>query len=272
MAMQVGDRVRRRTSSEAGVVVRLSGELCEVALPSGRVLVHQDELEPLPSDPAALLAAGELGRGLPFALRLQALYLQHAYRYDPLSGLSNARIEPTLHQVYIAHLLTQKLQPRMILADEVGLGKTIEAGLVIKELRARGLIERVLVVVPASLQLQWQQELRSKFNEQFEIVDGSAVKFLGKDGSNPWTKRPNVICSTQFARNASRAEKIIEADWDLVAPSFRPARTGFNTGRMGAWRQCCPSTSPTAGISARERIGCRPRRRRIILIEGAEQA
>jgi len=198
------------------VVVRLSGDLCEVAFPSGRVLVDQDELEPLPTDPAGVLAVGELGRGLPYALRLQALYLQHAYRYDPLSGLSNARIEPTLHQVYIAHLLTQKLQPRMILADEVGLGKTIEAGLVIKELRARGLIERVLIVVPASLQLQWQQELRSKFNEEFEIIDGAAVKFLGKDGTNPWTKRPNVICSIQFARNAARAERIIEADWDLV--------------------------------------------------------
>ena len=62
----------------------------------------------------------------------------------------------------------------MILADEVGLGKTIEAGLIIKELRARELVERVLVVCPASLQLQWQQELRSKFNEDFEILDSAA--------------------------------------------------------------------------------------------------
>jgi SNF2 family DNA or RNA helicase len=214
--MEIGTEVRRSASGETGVVVRVSGDLCEVVFPSGRFTVHRDDLEPLPSDPASTLAMGQVGRGLPYALRLQALYLQHAYRFDPLSGLSNARIKPALHQVYIAHLVTQKLQPRMILADEVGLGKTIEAGLIIKELRARGLVERVLIVVPASLQLQWQHELRSKFNEEFEIIDGAALKFLGRDGSNPWTKRQNVITSLQFARNQKRSEKLIEADWDLV--------------------------------------------------------
>ena len=78
----------------------------------------------------------------------------------------------------MAHRVTQKLQPRMILADEVGLGKTIEAGLIIKELRARELIGRVLIIVPASLQLQWQSELRSKFNEEFEILDGAALQYV----------------------------------------------------------------------------------------------
>jgi superfamily II DNA or RNA helicase len=216
VAFQPGDRVRRSASGDEGVVVGLSGDFCEVVLPAGRVLVHAEELELLPSDPAERLAAGEVGRGVPYTLRLQALFLRHAYRYDPLSGLSNARIEPALHQVYLAHLVAQKLQPRMILADEVGLGKTIEAGLVIKELRARGLIERVLIVVPASLQLQWQQELRSKFNEDFEVIDGAAIKFLGRDGTNPWTKRPNVICSLPLAANPNRVEKIVEAEWDMV--------------------------------------------------------
>src|SRR3546814_19480010 len=70
--------------------------------------------------------AGELGDTEAFALRLQSLYLRHAYRFDDRAGLSNARIEPNLHQIYIAHLVTNKVQPRMILADEVGLGKTIE--------------------------------------------------------------------------------------------------------------------------------------------------
>jgi len=104
----------------------------------------------------------------------------------------------------------------MILADEVGLGKTIEAGLIIKELRARQLINRVLIVVPASLQLQWQSELRSKFNEDFEVLDGAALKFLGRRGTNPWMVRDNVICSLPFAASPKRAEQIIEADWDLV--------------------------------------------------------
>src|SRR5437588_1039243 len=146
--MQVGDRVRHIASKEQGVIVRVDGAFAEVAFPSALELVHQEELRPAEERPADQLVAGILGPAIPYSLRLQALYLQHAYRYDPLSGLSNARIEPTLHQVYVAHITTQKLQPRMILADEVGLGKTIEAGLIIKELRARGLVERVLVVCP----------------------------------------------------------------------------------------------------------------------------
>jgi SNF2 family DNA or RNA helicase len=153
--MLVGERVRRVVTGEEGVVLSAGdGALVQVAFPAGTVWIHPEELGKLPKDPAERLAAGELGHMEPYALRLQALYLKHAYRYDPLTGLSSARIEPQLHQVFVAHRVTQKLQPRMILADEVGLGKTIEAGLIIKELRARELISRVLIIVPTSLQLQ----------------------------------------------------------------------------------------------------------------------
>jgi SNF2 family DNA or RNA helicase len=204
-------------SEEEGVVLGVGdGVLVQVAFPSGTVWIHPEELEKLPEGAEERLAAGQLGRAEPYGLRLQALYLKHAYRYDPLTGLSSARIEPQLHQVFIAHRVAQKLQPRMILADEVGLGKTIEAGLIIKELRARELINRVLIVVPASLQLQWQSELRSKFNEDFEVLDGAALKFLGRGGVNPWATRQNVICSLPFASNPKRAEQIIDAEWDLI--------------------------------------------------------
>jgi SNF2 family DNA or RNA helicase len=212
-----GERVRRAATGEVGVVVSAEeGTLVQVAFPSGSVLVDADELEKLPKDPAERLAAGELGHLEPYGLRLQSHFLKHAYRYDPLTGLSSARIEPQLYQVFVAHRVTQKLQPRMILADEVGLGKTIEAGLIIKELRARGLLGRVLIIVPASLQLQWQSELRSKFNEDFEVLDGAALQYLGRGGGNPWMARENVICSLPFAANPKRAEQIIEAEWDLV--------------------------------------------------------
>jgi hypothetical protein len=215
--MVTGERVRRVPTGEDGVVLGVGdGVLVQVAFPSGTVWIHPEELEKLPEGAEERLAAGQLGRAEPYGLRLQALYLKHAYRYDPLTGLSSARIEPQLHQVFIAHRVTQKLQPRMILADEVGLGKTIEAGLIIKELRARELINRVLIIVPASLQLQWQSELRSKFNEHFEVLDGAALKFLGKGGVNPWATRQNVICSLPFASNPKRAEQIIDAEWDLI--------------------------------------------------------
>ena len=215
--LSAGERVRRTATGEEGVVLSVGdGLLVQVAFSSGTVWIHPEELEKLPEGPTERLAAGELGHLEPYGLRLQSLYLRHAYRYDPLTGLSSARIEPQLHQVFVAHRVTQKLQPRMILADEVGLGKTIEAGLIIKELRARGLLERVLIVVPASLQLQWQSELKSKFNEEFEVLDGAALRFLGRGKANPWMARQNVICSLPFAASPKRAEQIIEAEWDLV--------------------------------------------------------
>jgi superfamily II DNA or RNA helicase len=214
--MRPGDRVRRPSTGEIGVVISIAGDFADVGIGDQTVFVHLEELEPLTAGPLDLLPAGMLGSTEAYQLRLRGLYLRHAYRFDEMSGLSNARIEPALHQVFIAHRVNRKLYPRMILADEVGLGKTIEAGLVIKELRARELIDRVLIVCPANLQLQWKQELSSKFNEDFEILDGSAIKFLGKGGENPWSKRDNVITSLPFVANRNRSEKVVEAGWDLV--------------------------------------------------------
>ncbi|SEP19112.1 Helicase conserved C-terminal domain-containing protein [Trujillonella endophytica] len=179
-------------------------------------MLDGEELDFAPRTPAELLSDGTLGDPEAHAIRIQAHYLQHAYRHDPLASLTNARIEPQMHQVFVAHRVTNKLRPRMILADEVGLGKTIEAGLILKELRAREQISRVLIVSPASLTRQWQTELASKFNENFEIMDGAAAKYLGRADANPFLARDNVICSLPFAYGAKRSEQILEAEWDLV--------------------------------------------------------
>jgi SNF2 family DNA or RNA helicase len=225
-----GTPVVVRGSEERGVVIRHSTDgMADVSFPDGVRLIHTSDLLPAPLEPDQLLAAGRIADAEPFGLRLQGLYLQHAYKFDRLSGLSNARIEPQFHQVFVAWRVHQKLAPRMILADEVGLGKTIEAGLIIKELRARGLGARILVVCPSSLQLQWQQELKTKFNEQFEVMDSTAIKHLGRDGSNPWNKQDSVICSLPFAAHKSRQDAIIESDWDLIV--FDEAH------RVRRWRQ-----------------------------------
>ena len=237
--MRPGEKVRRKNTNQIGVIQSIDGSYAEIGIGADSILVHLDDLEPAAKSPTDLLLEGPLGAAEPYALRLQALYLRHAYKYDRLSGLSNARIEPTLHQVYIAHRVTGKLYPRMILADEVGLGKTIEAGLIIKELRARELVDRVLIICPASLQIQWKQELLSKFNEDFEIMDGTAAKFLGKANVNPWTKRDNLIASLPFASSPKRAAEIVEAGWDLVvfdeAHRVRRTQTGSKTRATQAY-------------------------------------
>lgn len=227
----------RTLAGRQGLVRAIDGRHVEVIFPEGAETLDIDDLALANLSPVENLVAGELGDADAFALRLQSLYLRHAYRFDDRAGLSNARIEPNLHQIYIAHVVTNKPQPRMILADEVGLGKTIEAGLVLKELRARGLADRVLIVVPASLQYQWQTELRTKFNESFEIMDAAAWRYLSHGGKvNPFTERDNVICSLPFAANdrtkPPRPEQILEAEWDLVifdeAHRVRRSRQGGN--------------------------------------------
>jgi SNF2 family DNA or RNA helicase len=117
----------------------------------------------------------------------------------------------------------------------VGLGKTIEAGLIIKELRARQAIERVLVICPASIARQWQTELGSKFNESFEIIDGVAAKHFGRGGRNPFNQVDSAICSLPFATLTKRSEQIVEAGWDLIvfdeAHRVRRTRTGGRDAR-----------------------------------------
>ena len=220
--MKANDLVRLKATGETAVLLKIEGEVATILLPTGVKMVHIDDIEPAEAEKSPLdklmdmPADGQVSSNQDYGLRLQAAYLQHAYKHDPLSGLSNARVEPKLHQVFVAHRVTHKLYPRMILADEVGLGKTIEAGLIIKELRARQIANRVLVLCPAALQQQWKYELESKFNEDFEIIDGHGAKFLGRGGANPWKKRGGVITSLNLAVRPEHAERIVEAGWDMV--------------------------------------------------------
>ena len=217
MNIAANDQVRRIASGELGVVLSIDGEFCDVLFTeSGRASLHISDIELAPSDAASQLRAGLLAPHPEYGLRIQARFLQHAYRYDELSGLSNARVEPKAYQVYVAHRIGKKPRPRMILADEVGLGKTIEAGLILKEQIARGVADRILVVTPASLQYQWLYEMQSKFNEEFTIVDGPTARMLERDGTNPWSKIDKVITSVHLARREDRALQIIEAPWDIV--------------------------------------------------------
>ena len=238
--VKVGDFVKLKGAGNDarnfGFVLKLDKGVVTLRQSTGAIIkVQEDNIELIEDrGPLELLSDGRFSTDQDYALRLQAAYLQHAYKYDPLSGLSNARIEPKLHQVFVAHRVTHKLYHRMILADEVGLGKTIEAGLIIKELRARQIAQRVLVLCPASLQQQWEFELTSKFNEEFEIIDGLAIKHLGKGGANPWKKQNGVITSLNLARMPEHAKRIVNAGWDMVVidEAHRAKKTAKQTYKL----------------------------------------
>lgn len=117
------------------------------------------------------------GRAPLFRLGVEALRLGLAYEYDPYFALSIARIDPLPHQleaVYDYFIKAPRI--RFLLADDPGAGKTIMAGLLIQELKARGLIQRILIITPANLTFQWQRELKDKFRQSFEILNGQVLR------------------------------------------------------------------------------------------------
>lgn len=121
--------------------------------------------------PLERLLAGRIDNNENYEVRQDALKLSAMLSRHPLRGLIGARVDIISHQLYIAHEVGKRLAPRVLLADEVGLGKTIEAGLIIHQQVITGRASRVLILVPDSLQYQWMIELKRRFNLDFAIFD-----------------------------------------------------------------------------------------------------
>src|SRR3954452_6093216 len=151
-----------------------------------------------------------------FRLGIEAQRLGLAYEYDPFFSLSIARVDPLPHQLEAVYDYFLRLpRIRFLLADDPGAGKTIMAGLLLKELKARGLIRRTLIVTPANLTFQWQRELADKFREKFDIIRGDVLR--ANYGQNPWQERDQVITSVSWVSVVEDArESLLRSKWDLV--------------------------------------------------------
>ena len=151
-----------------------------------------------------------------FRLGIEAQRLGLAYEYDPYFSLSIARIDPLPHQLEAVYDFFLKLpRIRFLLADDPGAGKTIMAGLLLKELKARGLVRRTLVVAPANLTFQWQREMKDKFRENFEVIRGDVLR--ATYGQNPWQDRDQVVTSISWVSIVEDArESLLRSHWDLI--------------------------------------------------------
>jgi len=151
-----------------------------------------------------------------FRLGIEAARLGLAYEYDPYFTLSIARVDPLPHQLEAVYDYFMKLpRIRFLLADDPGAGKTIMAGLLLKELKIRGLVKRTLVVAPASLCFQWQRELKDKFREQFEVIRSDVLR--ANYGQNPWQERNQVVTSISWVSRIEDAkESLLRSRWDLI--------------------------------------------------------
>ena len=155
------------------------------------------------------------GDGNLLRLGIQAYSLGIAYEFDPYFGLSISRVDPLPHQLEAVYDYLLKLaRVRFLLADDAGAGKTIMAGLLIRELKLRGLVERVAIVCPSNLTFQWQRELKEKFDEKFLVLKGQDIR--DQFGVNQWLEQKQVITSLDLAKRSEILPGLRQVHWDLV--------------------------------------------------------
>lgn len=183
--------------------------------------LREDELSDATSvsSPLERLLAGQADPGDVFDLRLRTLEAQARFRQSEVRGFLGGRIELIPHQFFILQEVASRQLPRVLLADEVGLGKTIEACLILQRLLAVGQARRVLILVPESLTHQWFVELLRRFNLWFSIYDEERCVALEQSdpAENPFLASQLALCSVGFvAGSSSRGEQAVAAGWDVV--------------------------------------------------------
>jgi SNF2-related domain len=195
-----------------GDVIKIVGAGQKTGQVHQRVL-RLDQLQFLDATPEREPFDGDPAR---FRLGIEAARLGLAYEYDPYFSLSISRVDPLPHQLEAVYDYFMRLpRIRFLLADDPGAGKTIMAGLLLKELKIRGLVKRTLIVAPANLCFQWQRELKEKFRESFEVVRSDVLR--ANYGQNPWQEKNQVITSISWVSRIDDAkESLLRSRWDLV--------------------------------------------------------
>ncbi|TDF82729.1 RNA polymerase-associated protein RapA [Pseudomonas sp. H9] len=161
------------------------------------------------------LFAGQIDPLSWFSLRYNTLEHTSRQLQSALWGLGGTRAQPIAHQLHIAREVADRIAPRVLLADEVGLGKTIEAGLVIHRQLLSGRASRVLILVPENLQHQWLVEMRRRFNLQVALFD--AERFIESDASNPFEDAQLALVALEWLTEDEKAQDaLFAAGWDLM--------------------------------------------------------
>ena len=206
------ERVRILVSFPVGNSFKVIGTGCSSEKTYELILSDSQISQLQCSDPVCVYD----GNARLFRLGIESKRLALAYEYDPYFALSIARVDPLPHQleaVYDYFLRSPRI--RFLLADDPGAGKTIMAGLLLKELKVRGLVKRTLIITPANLSFQWQREMKEKFREQFEVMRGDVLR--ANYGTNPWQEKNQVITSISWVSRIEDAKSsLLRSHWDLI--------------------------------------------------------
>ncbi len=221
---RAGDRIRGEDGTELIVteVKFVNGCAFYIGINAegGDMSMHEIDLDSFVqfNRPLDRLFIGQVDKAARFRLRAQTLAHHHRHQVSPAYGLLGARVQPLPHQFYIADEVSGRHAPRVLLADEVGLGKTIEAGLVLHRQWLSGRVARALVVVPDNLVHQWLVEMLRRFNLRFSILDEEICDELADSGEgNPFESAQLVLTSLSFlVGDPERHAQACAAGWDLL--------------------------------------------------------
>ena len=183
------------------------------------VIVNEKELSPIISFSQAKdrLFSSQIDRSEHFALRYQTLLHQQEQFQSPLRGLRGNRAGLIPHQLHIAQEVGNRIKPRVLLADEVGLGKTIEAGMILQNQLFAEKVQRVLIIVPETLQHQWLVEMLRRFNLHFSLFDEERCEDFAEQSINPFSTENLIICALDWLKaHPHRVQQAIEAEFDCL--------------------------------------------------------
>ena len=183
------------------------------------IIVNEKELSPIISFSQAKdrLFSSQIDRSEHFALRYQTLLHQQAQFQSPLRGLRGNRAGLIPHQLHIAQEVGNRINPRVLLADEVGLGKTIEAGMILQNQLFAEKVQRVLIIVPETLQHQWLVEMLRRFNLHFSLFDEERCEDFAEQAINPFSTESLIICALDWLKaHPNRVQQAIEAKFDCL--------------------------------------------------------
>ncbi len=225
---------------------------------SGGKTVPEAALRPyLNLNPVAKFRNGNIGSYKKFRLALVTRHHRLAHLHNDLVSLGHIRVDIKPHQVGAVHRVITNYPHRFLLCDEVGLGKTIEAGMILKELRTRQIVKRCLIIVPPSLRRQWQFELKTKFNEVIPILDTEIVRYLEKTEGytdNPFLRYDSVIVSEAWVTSGTRPDEVRQVDWDMIivdeAHHVRSKREGNRVTTTRLYRLLRDLTDPTRAVKS----------------------
>lgn len=196
---------------DLGDHIRLVGVMTQSGTPIDQVL-PKSEVEKLAEQEIRLRFSASPRS---FFLALEAHRYRFASLYDPLLAMNTSKVDPLPHQIEAVYGYILRLpRIRFLIADDPGAGKTIMAGLVIKEMKLRNLVKRILIVTPGHLKDQWRREMKDRFEEDFIVVDRSFLESFY--GQNVWQREQQVITSMDFAKQEDVLPSLASVHFDLI--------------------------------------------------------